>query len=152
MKKENLQADATRVVADAQLVNSGKSVVDQINTTSEVKTPRQKDINALVTLPMTVQASDIEGIGHTAHWPEENNGNTVICMSDDDGGIHIQLMFLRAILQCFGEEYKVLSISDCCWNAGTENEMLGIEVYTNLPKNLYEEAIKKNLYRNMPTH
>ena len=47
------------------------------------------------TLPITVQASDIEGIGHTTYWPDENNGNTAIIMSHDDGGIHIQLMFLR---------------------------------------------------------
>ena len=104
------------------------------------------------TLPITVQASDIEGIGHTAYWPYENNGNTVIIMSHDDGGIHIQLMFLRAILQCFGEEYNILSTDDFCWNAGDENEVRDIEVYTNLPKELYEEAAKPNFYRNMPQH
>ena len=104
------------------------------------------------TLPITVQASDIEGIGHTTYWPDENNGNTVIIMSHDDGGIHIQLMFLRAILQCFGEEYKILSTDDFCWNAGNENEVRDIEVYTNLPKELYEEAAKQNFYRNMPQH
>lgn len=104
------------------------------------------------TLPITVQANDIEGIGHITYWPDENNGNAVIIMSNDDGGIHIQLMFLRAILQCFGEEYKILSTDDFCCNAGDENEVRDIEVYTNLPKDLYEEAVKHNFYRNMPQH
>lgn len=101
------------------------------------------------TLPITVQASDIEGIGTTTWWPEENNGNTAKCLDPNEGNIYMQLLFLRNILQCFGEEYKVLSYEEWEHEDGDRCEYY---VYTNLPKELYEEASKENFFRNLPQH
>lgn len=101
------------------------------------------------TLPITVQESDIEGIGTTTWWPKDNNENTAICLDPNEGNIYMQLIMLRNILQCFGEEYKVLSYEEIEHEDGDRCEYW---IYTNLPKELYEEASKNNFFRNLPEH
>lgn len=85
---------------------------------------------------ISVEPGDICGIGDTTFWPEENNGNTVICVPNSD--VNMSYILLRNVLAAIGPEYKVWRIED-----GNEDDVI---FFTNLPRDKYEEAIKDSMF------
>lgn len=76
-----------------------------------------------------VEKDDIKRIGNT--MSADDDGNTCIICNGETS--HIEVILLRSILKCFGEEYKILSEEDFVWHEDDTMEEWGIEIKTNLP-------------------
>ena len=78
---------------------------------------------------LEVEKEDIKHIGNT--MSADNDGNT--CIICDGDTYHLEVILLRSILKCFGEEYKILSEEDFVWHEDDPMEEWDIEIKTNLP-------------------
>ena len=76
---------------------------------------------------LDVQKEDIKLIGHTAYGED---GNTAIICSGESYAI--EKIFLRNILKCFGDEYKIISEED--YDGYGDNDIV---LMTNLPYDVY---------------
>ena len=79
-----------------------------------------------------VTKDDIKLIGGTTFKNDEGNA----CFICDSETSNIETIFLRSILMCFGDEYKIVSREDFYWGLG-DDEMASILITTNLPFELY---------------
>ena len=86
---------------------------------------------------LQVEKSDITRIGNQAF--NENGYLGFICSGET---WHIECILLRSILRCFGD-YEILEENDFFWGDDDEAD---VEILTNLPYSIYEEA-SKSAYR-----
>ena len=84
-----------------------------------------------------VQKKDIKHIGHTSF--KDDDGNSLIICSGNT--YNIEVILLRSILKCFGEEYKIIYTED--WiDENRDVDSLKIKdvlIKTNLPFELFKK-------------
>lgn len=80
-----------------------------------------------------VTADDIKMIGNTQFKDEETGFLSIIC---DINTVHLEEIFLRSILRCFGEQYVITDTEDFIWENVDGKEEVDILVKTNLPGEL----------------
>lgn len=78
--------------------------------------------------------SDILRIGGAAYHNDE--GNCVFVFYEDDDAYGIEYIFLRNLLQLFGQQYRIISEDEYI----DEEEGLVIHLTTNLPWKEYMKA------------
>lgn len=82
-------------------------------------------------MQMTLYKSDLWKMGHTFY--QEDGNLHIIC---DITTCNIEEIFIRNILTLFGNDYKIVEVSDF----EDENGNFSIEYVTNLPFSLAVEA------------
>lgn len=81
--------------------------------------------------------SDIHSIADTIYQEE---GNCVFVFDGDLDAFGLKRIFLRNLLQLFGEEYVIVS-EDEYWD---DKVQVSIYLFTNLPWEMFESATKAN--------
>lgn len=81
--------------------------------------------------------SDIHSIADTIYQEE---GNCVFVFDGDLDAFGLKRIFLRNLLQLFGEEYVIVS-EDEYWD---DKDQVSIYLFTNLPWEMFESATKAN--------
>lgn len=81
--------------------------------------------------------SDIHSIADTIYQEE---GNCVFVFDGDLDAFGLKRIFLRNLLQLFGEEYVIVS-EDEYWD---DKDQVSIYLFTNLPWEMLENATKAN--------
>ena len=79
-----------------------------------------------------VTADDIKMIGNTQFKDEETGFLSIIC---DINTVHLEEIFLRSILRCFGNQYVITDTEDFI-RENDGKEEVEILVKTNLPGEL----------------
>ena len=87
---------------------------------------------------LEVNKKDIKHIGNTQY--ADVNGNTLIICNGKT--CEIELILLRSILKCFGDEYKIIDTEDFGWDEENPIEEWNIEIQTNLPFDKVRELDK----------
>ena len=81
--------------------------------------------------------SDIHSIADTVY---QEDGNCVFVFDGDLDAFGLKRIFLRNLLQLFGEEYVIVS-EDEYWD---DKDQVSIYLFTNLPWEMFENATKAN--------
>lgn len=81
--------------------------------------------------------SDIHSIADTIY---QEDGNCVFVFDGDLDAFGLKRIFLRNLLQLFGEEYVIVS-EDEYWD---DKDQVSIYLFTNLPWEMFESATKAN--------
>ena len=81
--------------------------------------------------------SDIHSIADTIY---QEDGNCVFVFDGDLDAFGLKRIFLRNLLQLFGEEYVIVS-EDEYWD---DKVQVSIYLFTNLPWEMFENATKAN--------
>lgn len=81
--------------------------------------------------------SDIHSIADTIY---QEDGNCVFVFDGDLDAFGLKRIFLRNLLQLFGEEYVIVS-EDEYWD---DKDQVSIYLFTNLPWEMLENATKAN--------
>ena len=81
-----------------------------------------------------VTKEDIKNIGYACY----NEGGFLAIMCDGNTS-NIEEILLRSILECFGDEYKVIKAEDYIWENNNGEEVYDILFITNLPYEIFEK-------------
>lgn len=81
--------------------------------------------------------SDIHSIADTIY---QEDGNCVFVFDGDLDAFGLKRIFLRNLLQLFGEEYVIVS-EDEYWD---DKDQVSIYLFTNLPWEMFKNATKAN--------
>lgn len=81
--------------------------------------------------------SDIHSIADTIY---QEDGNCVFVFDGDLDAFGLKRIFLRNLLQLFGEEYVIVS-EDEYWD---DKDQVSIYLFTNLPWEMYMNPTKAN--------
>jgi len=84
---------------------------------------------------MKLLKSDIRSIGDTVYQEE---GNCVFVFDGNLDAFGIKYIFLRNLLQLFGNEYVIVSEEEY-WD---DKDQVSIYLFTNLPWEIYETATR----------
>lgn len=87
-----------------------------------------------INMNIQVEKKDIRKIGNTKY--NEGGFLAIIC---DGNTSNIEEILLRSILECFGDEYKVIKAEDYIWEDINGEEVYDILFITNLPYEIFEK-------------